>query len=643
LGELTRASEIISAHIRRLAFPENWFEVHSKLEAEIDPETGAQIIDPETQTRRDTGIRAMMVQQHNDFGFLSRQDLSVKEGLHHGSYCAEVGIENMLGAQGPMVKGTKAPVWIAHSMWNCFPDDSKSAMASNLFYTGNMIIRSYQKYSSLQNVQGAGWNKKNIQRIEKPNKDKDIELVTWHGDIFMPRKGGDIFIPNVKLTIAQDYVIFYEVNPLPYSRIIYNGYERLDVRNPYYVSPLTKMSPTQKIATVLTNKYIDAVHLETEPPTVYDGNDSDLAAQGGPKIQPATNTPTKNLANFKIVEVASSGPALQGVQFHMQELQKGTGVDSIRSGMTASTEQTATEVERTHQGSQIRTVDFLDKHEKQGLRPWLYLQHEMNKVSLKDYEFYNPEMMQPDFEMASKSDLPKTINFEVVGSKGIMEEDQRQAKTMAVTKFLIEIGQGKDLNMQALEKQFFADAGNKNPGRFLNIADKESMAKNLQEAEQQLDEAMQQNEELQGEMQKLQSQEASRIKDIEAKKEIEEDKAMNQENEINLKHQAELKKIEAEKEVQEQKVRGELALKDKQMDLFHEETMFKEYVSAMAPQEEPEEEGPTDSDILVEKFGDMYKQFIEQYNQTKVMLPERDDRGFIKSVRVTPDKPKLDS
>jgi hypothetical protein len=403
------------------------------------------------------------------------------------------------------------------------------------------------------------------------------------------------------------------------------------------------MSPTQKVATVLTNKYIDAVHLETEPPTVFDGNDSDLMNQGGPKIQPATNTPTKNLANFKIIEVASSQPALQGIQFHMNELQKGTGVDAIRSGMTASTEQTATEVERTHQGSQIRTVDFLDKHEKQGLRPWLYLQHEMNKVSLKDYEFYNPEMMQPDFEMASKDELPKKVHFEVVGSRGLLEEDQRQAKTMAVTKFLVEIGRGQDLNMQAIEKQFFADAGNKNPGRFLNISDKEGMANNLQQAEQQLDEAMAQVEKLQQENQQLQSQEQSRIADTKAKKEVEEDKAMNQENEINLKHQSDLAKIKAEQEVMQNKVDGELALRDKQMDLFHEETMFKDFVAAQAPQEEPEEEGPTDSDILVEKFGDMYDKFIEQYNQSKIMLPERDDRGFIKSVRVTTDKPKLDS
>ena len=192
LGDLSTASEILSADIRRLGFPENWYEAHSDMDWPLNEETGEPQVNQETQIRVDTTLRAMMNQQHADFGFLSRQDFSVKEALHHGSYVVEVGLENMLGAQGPNIKGVKSPVWIPHSMWNCYPDDSKAAMASNLFYAGNMVIKSYQKWSTLQQQSGEGWNKKNIKLLEKPQNDKDIELVTWHGAISIPRKGTPI-------------------------------------------------------------------------------------------------------------------------------------------------------------------------------------------------------------------------------------------------------------------------------------------------------------------------------------------------------------------------------------------------------------------------------------------------------------------
>lgn len=577
LGELSRASEILSADIRRMAFPENrnWFDPHSDLPQEITEKGTTR--NPE-QKRKDGQVRALMAQQHMDFGFKSRQDLSIKEALHHGSYVVEAGIENMLGVKGGKVKGIKSPVWIAHSMWNCYPDPSKAARTSGLFYNGNMIIVEYMKHEELLRKKDNGWRANAISKIEKPGKEKDVEIVNFHGDIVIDRKDGtDIYLPNVTVKIADDQVIYYQTNPLPYSRIIYNGYERLDVRDPYFVSPLIKMSPTQKIASLMANKFIDNVELTIERPGEYDGNDSNLVAQGGPVIAPGVMNPTNNLANKTyFYEVGDPQAALMGLQVHMAELQKGTGVDSIRSGMSAGTEQTATEVERTHQGGQIRTVDFLDKHETQGLRPFLYLQHELNKsMSDLDYKVYNPEIDAPDFEYIQHKDLPKEVHFEITGSKSTLNEERRQQETMAVTSFLVNIGYGGQLNIPQIAKEMYQDAGNKNAERFLlgeGETPVEVQAMQLAQENEQLKAAM---EEAQAQMQQLQMQEQSRVADAQIKGQIEGAKAQNDQLEIERKAENDRLKIELEAELKREQMANEVRIEAEKIEADRETAEYK--------------------------------------------------------------------
>ncbi len=146
-------------------------------------------------------------------------------------------------------------------MWNCYPDDACSTTSGALFYTGTMIICSYKSHNALMGVKGKGWLRDNIKDLTDP-KDKDHEITWLHGDVTIPRtKGSDIYLPNVKCGSVNGVLIYYAPNDLPHSRIIYNGYERLDVRNPYYISPLMKMSPTQKIASTLANKLIDGIDI----------------------------------------------------------------------------------------------------------------------------------------------------------------------------------------------------------------------------------------------------------------------------------------------------------------------------------------------------------------------------------------------
>ncbi len=509
LGELSRASEVLSADVRRLEFPQNkpWLEAHSELGIDNQlNEIAENSNEKKLQTRIDGGLRALMIQQHSDFGFKARHDLSIKESLHHGGYVAEVKMETIMGvSDGEKVNSKQSPVWVPHSMWNCYPDNAVNT--TNMFYTGSMIIVSKPEYKSIKKWSGDGFMTATIRSLKLSDKAK-VEVKTYYGDVSISRKeGNDIILPNSKIIVANRKVIYYKPNEFEFPQIIYNGYERLDVRDPYFISPLVKSSPTQKIASILANQLIDSIDGRVRPPVVFDGNDPDLAEHGGVLMEPGAQTPSKSLANFKTIVVGDPAAAQAGLEFMIGEVQKSTSVDSVRSGMSSSVEQTATEVERTRQGGQIRTVDFVEKDETHGLKPFLYMQHALNLKHLSNYPFYNPEMDAPDFERASKDDLPKSVHFEVVGSSGLLEEEQRQRQTMSVTQFLIGV-KPEIVNIDLIAKEMYQDAGNKSAERFLNTTDKDKEIKQtIEQLQQQSQEQLQQvAQELQGQIKTLQEQ-----------------------------------------------------------------------------------------------------------------------------------------
>jgi hypothetical protein len=497
LGELSRASEVIAADVRRLTFPNtrSWFDPH----AEVQPdEEGNVAVD--LQTRVDGRQRAFMSQQHMDFGFKSRVDLSVKEALHHGSYVATAEQESAISVtKGDSVGTISSPVWKPHSMWNCYPDPSTGG--NNTFYQGSMIIKSYKPAYQVRRMKSIdpkypyfNLNKipKRTNKREQADDTDDVELISFYGDLVIPRSSGrDILLLNSKATLANDTIIHYIPNPFPYPPVIYNGWERLDVRDPYYVSPLVKFSVTQKLGTIMANRLADAIDLKTEPPVIYDGNDADFMLNGGPDISPGSKTSTKGTANYTVLsDVGDPQSALAGVQFFISQIEAGTKVDRVRSGVSPGTEQTATEVIKQSQNAELSTIDFVDKHETHGLRPFLYIQDFLNRDNLDAYKFYNQELDAPDFETMKRSELPKNVHYDIVGSKGLLGEEQRQAQTSQVTAFWM--GANPQLLKQPeLAKEMFRDAGNKNPEKFLNVGDEaeqfqQQLQQVIQQAEQQI-------------------------------------------------------------------------------------------------------------------------------------------------------------
>jgi hypothetical protein len=205
---------------------------------------------------------------------------------------------------------------------------------------------------------------------------------------------------------------------------------------------------------------------------------------------------------------------LAATQFFIGQIEAGTKVDRVRSGVSPGTEQTATEVIKQSQNAELSTIDFVDKHEMHGLRPALYIQDFLNKNTLDAYKFYNQEMDAPDFETMKRSELPKNIHYEIVGSKGLLGEEQRQSQTSQVTAFWMGANRSL-LNEPELAKEMYRDAGNKNPEKFLNVGDEaEAFQQQLQAIVQQ---AQQQIQALQEELAQFNFQDEEHSLEIEQK------------------------------------------------------------------------------------------------------------------------------
>lgn len=597
LGELSKASEIISADVMRITFPQerDWFECHVEIPQQTNEETGEPVIDEETQIRVDGLLKALMGQQQMDFGFQLSIECSVKEALHHGSFVAEVLWDQEMEVQdGSKVRKIAAPTWVPHSMWNCYPDMSPRVIGTSMFYRGSMIIVSYQPLYKLKQNRGKGWMPSQYEKIpkSKPGKStepkkkddselKDVELATYYGDIVIERGDGDIYLPNSKAIIANGVIVYWEANELPYPSIIFGGYEKQDIRDPYFTSPLIKQSPMQKLVSVLANKFIDGVSLKTEPPIVYDGNDPYMVQNDGPIIAPGVKTPSKASNAFQQVETGDPNFALQGLEMGLRQMQAGTGVSEVRSAVPTSDRQTAFEVNKIAQAGEVRTVDFIKKLNR-NLQTWLYMQHALNIKYLKEYSFYNEDMRSRDFVRVTSQEMKfaEVAHFDVVGARGLLGEEQRVERMGAVTAFASQnplfapLLKPQDLLIEA-----YRDAGVKNPERFVNqdqdMVPASQVEAAVQEATAPLQEELAKSQE---ELARAKQGEQAKVIEAQVKAETEkakiEDMAMRaklEEQKILLAHEAEMERIHLAHRAKLIEIQATAAIQDKQAELQHEQ------------------------------------------------------------------------
>jgi hypothetical protein len=345
-----------------------------------------------------------------------------------------------------------------------------------------MIIREFMPLYSLQKLANAGVEQgwmpsqlKKITRRQNKNKDvetQDVELIKFFGDLVIDRKQGeDIYLPNSKIILANGTIVFYQANPYPFLNIIFNGYERLDVRDPYFTSPLIKLAPMHKLASVMANKFVDSTALHVEPPLLYDANDPQMQSAGGPVVSPGTNTGTKYMGKGVMpLPIGDPMAALNGLQAALEQIRGGTSSDSIQAGKDGG-DATATQVRDDSARREVRVVDFVDKLEF-SVKSYLHMQHAINKNEMGQYSFYNPELDAPDFMRLTQEEIQYNVIFDVVGARGILGAEERSQRMSAVTAF----ASGNPMFSPILKpaellKEMYLDAGTKNPERFLKVED----------------------------------------------------------------------------------------------------------------------------------------------------------------------------
>lgn len=485
LGELAKASEIITADVMRLTFPQDrtWFQPHTQIEWPLGQD-GKPQVEPQKQEIQDGLLRSFMSQQHKDFGLKARFRLSVKESLHHGSFAAEVRFEKqMMVRPGGKVRAVGAPVWVPYSMWNTFPDPSPAVLGTNMFYTGAMVLVEYLSLAKLKQRTGEGWMKDRLKLVEKkdsatnddPGKD-EVTLIKYKGDIVMERGDGDIFLPNSEVILANGKLVYYRESELPYPNVIFSGYERQDVRDPYYTSPIIKQSPTHRLTTIMANKFVDATGLKVEPPIEYDANDPDYVMNDGPTIAPGAKTPTRSMGKgFTSLDIGDPRFALDAMTMGMRQMQEGLGVSSLRAGVRENDRETATSATLASQGAEVRTMEFISQLEPQGLLPFLYMQHEYNRAQLEDYTFYNDEMNTQDFITISRKNVQEDVHFDVVGSRGVLGEEKRDRKIAETTAFFS--GNplfAPKLAVEPIMLEMYRDAGKKNPEQWVKQGEQQA-------------------------------------------------------------------------------------------------------------------------------------------------------------------------
>lgn len=478
LGELSRASENITADVLRIVFPSAryHFEVHADIEdmLAIDKGTGKKKKDTKLQQQVNGRLRSFMAQQHVDFKLKDRVELSIKEALHRGSFVVEVDWDTQEFVHDAVkVRSKSAPIWRPHSMWNCYLDQSPSVLGTNLFYDGSLFIEDYaprHRAERMVKTGGEGWMPKQWRKVSKDEhtgkdgeKIKDVKITKYWGDIYIDRSDETMWYPNHKAILMNGTLVYMAPNKTPYPPVIVGHYERLDVRDPYGTSPVVKQSPMQKLGTQLANKYMDGIELSLEPPIVYDGNDPDFVLNGGPTVEPGSKVSTKGSNAFSVIEVGDPRAALEGLQLVLGEMKEKLG----RPGRPVGDRATKAEVVKNQQDEEVSIVNFIGKMETAVLS-FLYMQHAMNLDRIERYSYYSPEMQDPDFILVTKSDLPKAVHFEVVGARGVLGEEERAQKFTQVFAFAL----GNQLTAGRIDvdeglKQMFQDAGTKNPERFL--------------------------------------------------------------------------------------------------------------------------------------------------------------------------------
>ena len=497
-----QALEVLNADARRLLWPDagSWFDATGETTDallrvyESRPlMTGDEndTISTANQDIVNEVIESWVIAQHRSYDFRHHFDLINLEAFKYGT-----GVGRAKMVKVPYFNSEiRVPQLIPCSIRNTYLDTSKYSLAHEGINIKPGVIRKLVlRYEDLAlaakkggkdpNNEEGGWITKFIPDL-KPDDDKDgVELLEWEGDLVVSRDSESLFVPNVIVTVARSKqpegetahnVVRFRFKKSERCSYIVNPYHIEDVNSPYGVGPLMMGAPIQNAASMALNRGMDTAILSADPTLVWDPDDPELSAAGGPVLTPGGSIPT----NGSVQELAPGnlGEISALYQNLLQQYADLTGINAARIGQQTKSHTTAFSKDQEIERGQIRTVDFVKTVMQGGLQQWLHLCYEMSREELGSKTESILMQKSRGFIDVKKDMLPEKVFFDVYGSAGPQQDaakagSQVQAMQLALSiePLKLQLGKGEPLDLDSIQKEFLKKGGVVDVDKFYGAA-----------------------------------------------------------------------------------------------------------------------------------------------------------------------------
>lgn len=438
------AQEILGDDIKRLIFPstEDWYRAEAVFTdewAEIfseHPTIAGLAGGKGDQDTANLIVHGVLDHFHRQYQYKLAWEKMIGEGLAYGTFVGRMGLVKTLNITHDFrrTSGRKQPVLIPVSIKNTYLDDTENfVLQEGVKVSPSFIRRTWKTLSDLRKQTGEGWvNLSKLQDTESAAKPGHIEVLEFEGDLVTDRsRGENMFLPNMRITVAvqkQPMVIRWQKIDLPFRSYITGIYKQNGVDSPYGTSPLVKGRPMQVGASLAGNFTLAVSALQAQPPVVYDADDTQLVADGGPKLSPNSKIAAERPDVIRDLNIGDLGATFAVLQGMLSQYEDTTKVNDPRRGGQTKSHTTATAKDIELSRGLLPTEDVVGTIEEGPMTTSLYMEWELAKRALREPQtiWLNARGAKGHMTGVDTSLLPEQSDFEVVGSQGVFDKRQKE-------------------------------------------------------------------------------------------------------------------------------------------------------------------------------------------------------------------------
>ena len=469
------AYEVLTADIRKLRFPDSgsWFMANVETtdqylrDAQADVRITGDENDLPSQINQDNAdklVQGFMSHLMRQYEFENHYDLidgeSIKYGMGVGRAVMVKKTTQMNTAKGIVKVDTEIPVLVPRTIKNIYPDTRKFAVLNSGFWlSGSTIEVNKLSLSDLTIAANAGskspdsmnggWMPRMLKGVHGTGSENDdIEVIEYEGDLIIAFNNKENFVArNVIITVirgqasAEDTTAVTRVIRWRFSKFTRNSYlfhpynpEHID--QPYSPGVLGKGSHVQLAATEALNRLLQATAYDAEPTLVYDSEDPDMEASGGPKIHPGAKIGAAS--GIDVLDIGNPTGLFTVYSGFLQQYSDVTGITPSRLGAQTLSHTTKFAKQAEIIQGENRTRDYVVSTFKGACAEWLDLCYQMGRENLKGKVSVWIEEYGGFVEFSKKA-LPENVVFQVFGAGTPIEENQEIARQTAARAEAVQI------------------------------------------------------------------------------------------------------------------------------------------------------------------------------------------------------------